>query len=145
MIPSVYIASTLSNAPRVRELRDKLAELGISLTYDWSLHCRVSDPAILKEIAIGELRGIIKASVLLLVAPGKLGTHFEYGVAFGAQKPVVFLADQLVGPDEPIYHLDDVFYCYTETEAISTLQAIISGSLVPPSPHLIQKLWDEQC
>ncbi len=130
---TVYIASTLSNWERVVDLRNKLSIVGVSLSYDWTSHCRVSDPDLLRQIAINEINGIVKADVILVVAPARFGTHFEFGLAFGLKKKIVYLIDKYDGPDEPIMHLDNVLYYNDEDAALRE----VAQASEPIANHLI--------
>lgn len=139
----VYIASTLSNYERVNDIRDKLAARGVQVTYDWTIWAnnRSTDPVVLRQVAIDEINGIMQADYILMIAPGRLGTHFEYGLAFGLQKQIVYLVDKYDGPDEPIMHLDDVLYMKDEAEAIDYIANTLP--LIGSEPHLIEKLCSQ--
>ena len=139
---NIYIASTLTNAARVQDLRDKLTSLGIGLSYDWTLHGRVADPDILIKIAENQFRGIIAASCILIVMPGKYGTFFEFGMAYALKKPIVVLLDQYDGPPEPNLSLNDVMYCKTEAEALQAVQTLKVHQ--PVRRHLIDILIEEE-
>lgn len=87
----VYIASGLENAPRVQQLRNALAEVGISLSYDWTTHGSVQDqgPARIAQVAALEQRGVLEADAVVILLPGGRGTHTELGIALGSGKPVL--------------------------------------------------------
>ena len=84
-VPAVYVASSLKNLERVQSINNKLRDTyNIGITYDWTPHavdvingCPATDEQILREIAYSEFRGIIDASVVFIIMPGRYGTHFE--------------------------------------------------------------------
>jgi len=105
-VPKVYIASSLSNWKRVRSICDKLKELGIMITYDWSQWGEaifgdgdeikpegINPEEKLLEIAAAEIKGVQDADVLLAVMPGERGSHFEMAIAWSAKIPIVILTD----------------------------------------------------
>lgn len=105
----VYIASTLSNGERVAKLRDKLQNLGIEITYDWTAHGMVLEPSDLDEIAAQELQGVIDADHLFVVLPGGKGTHVELGamIAMHLDKyefPITILHDVVDTPFPTSFH-----------------------------------------
>lgn len=105
----VYIASTLSNAERVAKLRDRLQNLGIEITYDWTSHGMVLEPGDLDEIAAQELQGVIDADHLFVVLPGGKGTHVELGamIAMHLDKyefPITILHDVVDTPFPTSFH-----------------------------------------
>lgn len=129
----IYIASTLSNAPRVRQLRDKLKTHGISLTYDWTghyggnLYVPDDQPIEKRATAERELLGVARAKAILVVMPGGRGTHFEFGAGYILKKPIVILTDQHTG-DTPAFHfLDNIVKATTEEEAIRTVIEFVRG------------------
>lgn len=134
---SLYIASTLGNAQQVRRLRDRFAKLGIQLTYDWTEHNNgqpyVPDrESILKrQIAEQELTGILDAGCVLVVIPGGRGTHFEFGFAYMAQKPLVLLVDPPVPDDKQgwpsFYHLERIVKVHNEDNAVETVTHILKS------------------
>lgn len=92
---SLYIASSLRNKERVLAIRDKFLAVGVGLTYDWAgLHGEVHDTAALVNIALAELEGVKAAKCVLVVTPGRLGTYFEFGVAYALEKPIVLLFEE---------------------------------------------------
>lgn len=147
---NIYIASTLSNAPRIRHLRDRLHEHKINLTYDWTEHnsgvLYVPDdqPDLKRQIAEKEIIGVCSAELILMVLPGGGGTHFEFGLAFGLCKPIVILDDDPSRAHSPcFYYLKDVVCCSTEDVAIITVLDTLAGrrkNKYGAAPHLMQRL-----
>ena len=100
MPAELYIASSLYNAPRVRSLRDRFLGEGVGLTFDWTTFLSADGPSDilspsdeLARVAGLEAEGVARASCILMVFPGRNGTHFEAGIAFGRQIPIVVLND----------------------------------------------------
>lgn len=128
----VYIASTLTNADRVRKVRDRLAAHGIGLTYDWTAH-QDGIPYIPDEkledkrrAAINEYDAVCRAKVVLVIQPGGRGTYFEYGVARANKKPIVWLDDREAFGDRPCFDfLPGLYKCRDETEAVVTVLHLI--------------------
>lgn len=85
----LYIASNLANYKRVIEVRDRLVENNINLSFDWTpfalsiFNGTNVQPDYnhdsLRSKALNELYGVINADYLLVMLPGGNGTHFEYG------------------------------------------------------------------
>jgi hypothetical protein len=121
----IYIASSLKNYRRVLEVRDRLAEYEIQLTYDWADIIRQNVLNEVEEhqsdweyIASTEYVAVVDAAALLFLPPAGRGGHFELGVAYARNIPVV-----LVEGNDPIafYHLPDINRFKNEEEAISYL------------------------
>ena len=93
MTRRVYIATSLDNAAAHNALRDALEPLGISVSYDWTAHGSVSGQgaARLEQVAIAELRGIAEADLVVVLLPGRRGTHVEIGAALGRGVPLLLL------------------------------------------------------
>jgi hypothetical protein len=129
----IYIASTLSNAPRVRQLRDRLATMGIGLTYDWTSHNNGapyiddSDPDLKRSIAYTELMGVRQAKAVLVVLPGGCGTHFEMCAAYLWRKPIIMLADHQPDHTPCFHYLSGVQRYYDESTALSALLSVMTG------------------
>jgi len=100
MNKKIYIVSSLKNYEQVMHLRDKLAEFGIWLTYDWAqgIHNNIQDgvqeaETDLPAIAAAEYQAVRDAQLLFFVCPAGRGGHFELGVAYERGIPIVQLAD----------------------------------------------------
>ncbi len=86
---NVYIASALTNWRVAREARDRLLAAGRRITFDWTPWAEEIEqgsaakpdwsPEGLHEKAMHELGGVYSADHLLLILPGKRGTHTEFG------------------------------------------------------------------
>lgn len=98
-----YVATTLDNADQAKLVSRRLSDFGHELTYDWTVHGRVYDQDLKKEIAIKEVNGVLEADVLVMLWPGQRGTHVEFGVALATNKPVFFIVP-------PEFNIDISFY-----------------------------------
>lgn len=153
MTKSVYIASSLKNYERVVQVNKRLHdEFGVITTYDWTPHAvgvlegnPEKDPQKLREIAYREFQGIINAGVMLIVMPGRLGTHFEYGLAFGIQVPIVYLDDRDMPSAEkrfePIHFLQSVYYYDKEDEALQKVNELAERAETHPIADLQRGKW----
>lgn len=121
----LYIASGLPNKERVIELRDKLAAHGIPLTYDWTLHGRVTDPQALIDISIGESDGVKNAKCLLVVLPGGKGTHVELGIAHALNIPIAILNEDKDYVLVSFHFLPGIIRFVEEQEAIDWVLGIL--------------------
>jgi len=116
--PRVYVASTLANWRRVREICDKLKHRNITITYDWSQHgeaiYRETDKVDLKgvnpddklrAIALDEIKGVDTAHAVLIIMPGERGSHFEMALAWRAGTPIILLTDKDSAERPTSFHL----------------------------------------
>lgn len=78
-----YVASGVSNAEKVNQAAAALNAAGHERTYDWTGHGDVSkaDPEFKRHVASSELRGVLEAELVVLLLPGRFGTHAELGIA----------------------------------------------------------------
>lgn len=123
MNKKIYIASSLKNYKRVIYLRDKLAEYGIWLTYDWADKLNSTEES-LREIAEIEYKAVLDCHLLFFVCPSGRGGHFELGLAYAKNKPIVLLRDD----NEPIafYLLPGIELVYSEKEAIELILELLT-------------------
>lgn len=128
----IYIASGLKNYKRVMEIRDKFAEYGIWLTYDWAAaydaHIK-SDKKLEDNLAIiaeKEVQAVKDCELLFLIAPGGRGTHFEMGMAYALWKPIVIMYENGSEKDVIAFHmLGDIERCIGEEPAIKKVLEIL--------------------
>lgn len=78
-----YVASGVSNAEKVNQAAAALSAAGHERTYDWTGHGDVSkaDPEFKRHVAASESRGVLEAELVVLLLPGRFGTHSELGMA----------------------------------------------------------------
>ena len=78
-----YVASGVSNAERVNRAAAVLQASDHVRTYDWTEHGDVSkaEPDFKRHVASCESRGVQEAELVVLLLPGRFGTHAELGMA----------------------------------------------------------------
>ena len=78
-----YVASGVGNAEKVNQAAAALSAGGHQRTYDWTTHGDVSkaDPAFKQHVAASESHGVADAELVVLLLPGRFGTHAELGIA----------------------------------------------------------------
>jgi len=83
-----YIASGVSNAAKVNLAAAALTAAGHTRTYDWTTHGDVSKETAdrKREIAALESRGVAEADLVVLLLPGRFGTHAELGIALATSE-----------------------------------------------------------
>jgi len=97
-----YIATGYENKVEHNRVRDLLVGDGHEITYDWTImEAGVTDFPIQRAIAKAEIQGVIDADFLIVLLPGKFGTHAELGAALALDKPVI-LCGEMEG--ECIFH-----------------------------------------
>lgn len=81
-----YVASGVSNAEKVNLAAAALNAAGHERTYDWTGHGDVSkaEPEFKRHVAASELRGVLEAELVVLLLPGRFGTHAELGMALAS-------------------------------------------------------------
>ena len=125
----VYIGTSLHNAGRANEIREKLQSLGITCAYNWMVHGQVFTEEELTKFGIAEENGVSEADVFLMVFPGRNGTHFEMGLARGLNIPIVMLEEAEV-EQKTFYYLPGIHKAKTEDEAIEYILQILRGTNV---------------
>jgi hypothetical protein len=120
----VYIATSWHNKPAWHEAAALLPSPWY-ITCDWTDEDESSDPA---WIAKRDFDGIRRADVVIVLLPGRLGTHTEMGYALGLGKRVILVGDpwpsDLVFPGSPFYFLDGVTRVATIPEAMKRLNRV---------------------
>jgi len=81
-----YVASGVSNAEKVNLAATALNAAGHERTYDWTGHGDVSkaEPEFKRHVAASESRGVLEAELVVLLLPGRFGTHAELGMALAS-------------------------------------------------------------
>jgi nucleoside 2-deoxyribosyltransferase len=129
MSKKIYIASGLKNYSRVLEFRDILLKYDINLTYDWAsvyqqhLKSGKVEEDNLEEIASKELQGVLKCDLFLFISPAGRGGHFELGLAYAKNKPIVFCqeSDDMIA----FYTLPGIKVTKTTDETIDHILMIL--------------------
>lgn len=81
-----YVASGVPNAEKVNLAAAVLQSGGHKRTYDWTTHGDVSKTPDerKREVAASESRGVLEAELVVLLLPGRFGTHAELGIALAS-------------------------------------------------------------
>jgi nucleoside 2-deoxyribosyltransferase len=120
----LYVASKLQNSERAQEVIAKFRKLGVTITYDWTTHNQVFSDADLRRIGELEAQGVKDAKVVFLLLPGGGGAHWEAGMAYALNKPVVVL-NHSTAEQKSFYHIDGVHLHSAEDAAIAkTIQLL---------------------
>ena len=87
----------MPNAERVNIVAEALNRRGHTRTYDWTKHGSVADaPADIKRsVAATEAASVAEAELVVLLLPGRFGTHAELGIAIatGANKRILLWSE----------------------------------------------------
>ena len=83
-----YVASSVFNAARVNEAASVLTGNGHARVYDWTKHGDISraDAETKREVAETEARAVEAAELVVLLLPGRFGTHAELGIAIASHE-----------------------------------------------------------
>ena len=78
-----YVASGVPNAEKVNLAARALERAGHERTYDWTRHGDVSAESYARksEVARLEAQAVMDAELVVLLLPGRFGTHAELGIA----------------------------------------------------------------
>lgn len=117
---SVYVASSLNNAVRARQVMDLLENNNFHITYDWTKHGQVHNEDECEAIAILEEKGVLNCDVFLMVFPGRTGAHVEFGIARSSGKHIILL-QEIETERKSFYYLPGVVRVQTEKEAIASI------------------------
>jgi hypothetical protein len=134
----LYIASSLYNTPRIRSLRDRFLGEGVALTFDWTTLVSGDAPTNLLDsgrpllapeemarVAGLEAQGVARAKCVLMVFPGRQGTHFEMGMAYGLGIPIVVLNDQGLPFNTSFHYLPGLLKFNSEDLAVCAVLEIL--------------------
>jgi len=78
-----YVASGVPNAEKVNLAASALTSRGHERTYDWTKHGDVSAemPERKRVVAATETQAVVDAELVVLLLPGRFGTHAELGIS----------------------------------------------------------------
>jgi hypothetical protein len=89
----VYVASSVNNREVVIKWIDVINNTpDLEITYDWATHGKILDPQKQREISIQEVKGAKEADLILVLLPGGWGTHVEFGIGLGLNKPIFLVS-----------------------------------------------------
>lgn len=110
-----YIGSSFKNIDNVRYLRDKLKEMGLTHTYDWTQNQRALTVNQLREIGQSEKAAVIESDFVVILLPAGKGSHIELGMALGQNKKVYLHSStgeiENFETTSTFYHLPEVESC----------------------------------
>lgn len=89
----IYVASSLLNIERAKEVMNRVKNEGFQITYDWTTHGQVYNETECERIAILEEQGVLDCDVFLMVLPGRAGAHIEFGIARASNKHIIILQE----------------------------------------------------
>lgn len=120
----VYVASGLRNYERVQKIQNRLRACGLEVAFDWAYRYEngLDDDTVCRQ----EIQAVKSTDALLLVMPGKRGSHVEMGVAIGAEKPVVVLNEE-AGDDIQFYSIPGVSLVRSEDDAVAEVLRVTAG------------------
>ena len=98
----IYISSSCENREAVKAIQKLLIKEGHTITFDWTIHKdnpENSDQS--TQWAMEDVSGVLKADLMLFIAPAKHGAHVELGIRIATHKPIFILS-----------HYDNIFYHY---------------------------------
>jgi|CXWL01.1.fsa_nt_gi uracil DNA glycosylase len=113
----VYVASSLRNFYRVRQIQQKFRDAGHIITYDWTQHCQVYSPEELRKYGEAEKQGVLDCDVFFMVHPARHGSHVELGYAELSGKLIIMLAEEEI-EEKTFYHLNSINRFTNEQEAL---------------------------
>lgn len=123
-----YVASGIPNAKRVNLVAEALNARGHERTYDWTTHGDVSktDCGRKRAVAETEARAVADAELVVLLLPGRFGTHAELGVAIAssANKRILLWSET-----EAPFSGEDGFCVFYHHPAVTRLVCPFEGLL----------------
>lgn len=134
MNKKIYVASGLNNYQQVLNIRDKFAEHGVTLTYDWAetyrrhvneLEQGNEQKENLHEIAAKEYEGVVNCDVFLMLCPAGRGGHFELGTAYAHKKPIVISCEDNYDPIA-FYTLPGITCFHSEENAFDFVLEVLT-------------------
>ena len=137
-IRKLYVASGAENWEKVQKVILNLQLLGFNITHNWThtfdywangRNREGYDFAQRRNVGELERRGVIEAEGLVVLLPGSVGTHTEFGIALGLRKPV--LITHLDGNHDVMDHLCPFYYdsLVQHVENVKTMYSTIGGWL----------------
>jgi nucleoside 2-deoxyribosyltransferase len=84
-----YISTSWLNRDKAQELAEKVELFGGEITFKWWEIEDTEDKDILKEVGLLDLEGVKKAETVIVLLPGREGTHIEIGVSLACNKKTI--------------------------------------------------------
>ncbi len=131
----VYIAGSIKNTTRVKDVISLLEYQGCKCVYDWT-RCDQekikSCPSYRKQVIDDQLRGINNSEIFVLITPGGRGAHVELGVALSQNKKIILLLDNLTDLNEVLmYSKDSIIKVYSVAELMNKIDEILNNEEIP--------------
>lgn len=121
-----YVATSLSNADQAKIVIRRLSDFGHQVSYDWTIHGKVSGHEAMLDIAVKEINGVVTADFVVVLWPGGRGTHIEIGAALATNKPIFFITPQDFDADVSFYHHPNVVRFDSLDKAIEVIHKNLS-------------------
>lgn len=121
-----YCATTLTNADQAKIVIRRLSDFGHQVSYDWTIHGKVTDNKERLDICLKELNGVIDADVIVVLYPGGRGTHIEMGAALATNKPTFFIVPKDFDADVSFYHHPNIILFDNLDKAIEVIHKNLS-------------------
>lgn len=99
-----YISTGYENKDKAEQLSKIIDASSGEITYRWWMNEYTEEITELAKIGEAELKGIWDADVIIVMMPGHLGTHTEFGAALALRKKVVLFGAGGFGA-LPFYHV----------------------------------------
>jgi hypothetical protein len=107
-----YAASGFQNIKQVRHVARVLTQKGFIHTYDWTQNERADTLVKLQSIGEEEKQAVIESDFVVILLPGRKGSHIEFGIALGLNKRLYLYSptDDIYNPAESstFYHVSGV-------------------------------------
>lgn len=97
-----YVSTGYENKERAAELAEVIEAFGGYVTCKWWNLSSAPDTSNLSQIGELEIEGIRNADIMIVMMPGKYGTHTEFGVALALGKKIILYASSELG-EVPFY------------------------------------------
>lgn len=123
----IYVASSFQNRHNAKDLMTLLEASGHEIMTDWTEIDSAATFEEAEEVGLIEDQGLTSCEAFVLLLPGGLGAHFEFGKVHGLGKPcyVIGTKEQMVRPDgRPVafYFLPGV----TRLPSVGTLMEVLA-------------------
>lgn len=126
MAGKFYCATSLNNADQAKIVIRRLCDFGHECSYDWTSHGKVSGHQAMLDICLKELEGVLEADVVVVLWPGRRGTHVELGAALATNKPVFFIVPPDFDADVSFYHHTNIITFDNLDKAIEVIHKNLS-------------------
>lgn len=102
-----YISTGYDNKVKAEQLSKVIDAAGGEITYRWWMDEYTEEITELAKIGEAELKGIENADIIIIMLPGKFGTHTEFGAALALGKKIVLFSADGFGT-MPFYYVPGI-------------------------------------